>query len=364
MCKLQTPNLRNPILKPSSERLDMDREQYDMLLAIAKSYLDTSQDVGIAELAESLTDVFGAKYLDLPEAAAFNAYFTEVQNYWQLKKEPDLSKPEPVLLTPPPFDGDTSMDVDPASTKLSNSALQAATLSVEAERTQRLIHNVSPRTNMKGGRTLNELTASLLIERKQNGKPVFRCIGCLVSSANKTTDRVHKHAINCEKLARDFPNEVKLVRAELEKKSTPAILENGGKGAPRIRTQGARHASDPYHKRTPVPGISPLASQSTTPSSTPAPSTSTITPTPPVQTTLEDNWGAGKITAPRQATIDYFLLRMIICCALAFSLLDNGFFLDFCLAMCPTYAVPDRSSFFVKHIAAEAAYVLTAACGT
>ncbi|KAJ7503587.1 ribonuclease H-like domain-containing protein [Mycena galericulata] len=49
---------------------------------------------------------------------------------------------------------------------------------------------------------------------------------------------------------------------------------------------------------------------------------------------------------------------MIICCALAFSLLDNGFFIDFCVAMCPSYVVPDRSSFFIKHIAAEATYVL------
>jgi hypothetical protein len=103
-----------------------------------------------------------------------------------------------------------------------------------------------------------------------------------------------------------------------------------------VRTNAqARVAANPYHKRTPVEGISPVGSVPA-PSSSPAPSNPAVTPTitpAPAQTTLDDNWGAGKITATRQATIDYFLLRMIICCALAFGLLDNGFFMDFCLAM-------------------------------
>ncbi|KAJ7852919.1 hypothetical protein B0H14DRAFT_2580680 [Mycena olivaceomarginata] len=60
-------------------------------------------------------------------------------------------------------------------------------------------------------------------------------------------------------LARDFPNEVKDVRSALENNSTLLVLENDGNGAPR--------------------------------------------------TTLQDNWGAGSLTATRQPTIDY------LCCA-------------------------------------------------
>ncbi|KAF7341396.1 DUF659 family protein [Mycena venus] len=39
---------------------------------------------------------------------------------------------------------------------------------------------------------------------------------------------------------------------------------------------------------------------------------------------------------------------------LAFSLLDNGFFRDFCHAMCPAYRIPDRSDFVSYNLAVEA----------
>ncbi|KAJ6526467.1 hypothetical protein B0H10DRAFT_2249200 [Mycena sp. CBHHK59/15] len=61
------------------------------------------------------------------------------------------------------------------------------------------------------------------------------------------------------------------------------------------------------------------------------------------QHTLDDTWGASSITATRQS--NYLLLRLIVCCALAFSLWDNGVFIDFCNALCPSYSVPDRSNF-------------------
>ncbi|KAJ7858876.1 hypothetical protein B0H13DRAFT_1901688 [Mycena leptocephala] len=168
-------------------------------------------------------------------------------------------------------------------------------------------------------------------------------------------------------LARDFPTELSEVRTALEGKATVNILANNGQGAPRVRSPQARNATHPYSNRVPVAGISLTPSSSSTPTpsfSAPAPSSPPDTiATPniallPGQSTLQNNWGMGKITATRQATIDYFLLRMVICCALAFSLLDNGFFTDFCIAMCPNYAVPDRPSFFVKHIASETAYVM------
>ncbi|KAJ7343922.1 hypothetical protein DFH08DRAFT_1009112 [Mycena albidolilacea] len=58
--------------------------------------------------------------------------------------------------------------------------------------------------------------------------------------------------------------------------------------------------------------------------------------------------------AVRQSIIDYLLLRLIVCCALAFSLCDNGFFIDFCNAMCPGYSVPDRSNFISYDLVMEA----------
>lgn len=51
------------------------------------------------------------------------------------------------------------------------------------------------------------------------------------------------------------------------------------------------------------------------------------------QSTIEENWGESKITPKRQANIDFYLLRFIVCCFVAFSLLDSGFFIDFVLAL-------------------------------
>lgn len=84
-------------------------------------------------------------------------------------------------------------------TQLSNATLQNATTDIQFERTQRLVNNISPRVNANRGRTLNDLNTRLLIERLgANGKNIYYCIGCLKSSANKTTDRIHQHAINCK----------------------------------------------------------------------------------------------------------------------------------------------------------------------
>jgi hypothetical protein len=54
----------------------------------------------------------------------------------------------------------------------------------------------------------------------------------------------------------------------------------------------------------------------------------------PVQQTLSQAWSSStgdptKLTPARQNKIDYFLLRFIVCCSIAFAVLDNGFFWDF-----------------------------------
>ncbi|KAJ3851097.1 hypothetical protein EV368DRAFT_66023 [Lentinula lateritia] len=109
-----------------------------------------------------------------------------------------------------------------------------------------------------------------------------------------------------------------------------------------------RKIEDESHKREPIlTSVSPLDSTSTQTGSDTA-----------AQPALEASWGeVTKLTAARQAQIDYFLLHFIICCAIAFSIMDNGFFRDFIHALCPAYSLPDQSSLFTAHIAAEAANV-------
>ncbi|KAJ7503586.1 hypothetical protein B0H11DRAFT_2222208 [Mycena galericulata] len=283
---------------------DMDKDGYDLLLELADDFI-TKKEVGQVELAEGMMAIFGDNYSTstAPEVLAFCAYFSAIQTYEEAVRSGD--NPVPDRPAPPPFSNGDSMDIDPVqpSTQLTNAALQATTLSIKDERAQRLIDNVSPRVNANRGRALNSLTARLLIERPiSDTKSKIYCVGCLKESANKVTDRVHKHAISCIILARDFPTELQEVKDALAKKATPNILQNNGHGAPRVRTQ-ARNAADPYFKRTPVPGISPSGSGASTPALSASGSTPTLSASPdigstptispaPTQTTLEDNWGA------------------------------------------------------------------------
>ena len=52
-----------------------------------------------------------------------------------------------------------------------------------------------------------------------------------------------------------------------------------------------------------------------------------------VQSKLSQSWGESKLTAVRQAMIDYQLLRFIVCCSIAFSVVDSSFFIDFVAAL-------------------------------
>jgi hypothetical protein len=51
------------------------------------------------------------------------------------------------------------------------------------------------------------------------------------------------------------------------------------------------------------------------------------------QSTLAQSWGQSKITAVRQALIDHYLLRFVVCCSIAFAVVNNGFFMDFVSAL-------------------------------
>jgi hypothetical protein len=122
-------------------------------------------------------------------------------------------------------------------------------------------------------------------------------------------------------LQREWPTEYQQVTEAFckllgESTSTGATL------APPVRNKKWKVTNED-EGRVPVPMSS---------SSTPTPSTTTgpVMESRPVQKTLAATWGdTTKITATRQATIDYYLLRFIVCCAIAFSVVDSGFFIDF-----------------------------------
>ena len=62
-----------------------------------------------------------------------------------------------------------------------------------------------------------------------------------------------------------------------------------------------------------------------------------------------------KISDNQKIKAEWNLFRMFIGCALPWALMDNRFFTDFIHVLAPNFSVPDRSSFFPKHLAQEVA---------
>lgn len=130
------------------------------------------------------------------------------------------------------------------------------------------------------------------------------------------------YLLSAQSLEQNWPSEFKKVQAEMAKQSGEKT-STGKSTAPSVRGK-KRKIEDESHEREPIlTSVSPLDPTST--------QTGLDTAAQPA---LKASWGeVTKLTAARQAQIDYFLLRFIICCAIAFSITDNGFFRDFIHAL-------------------------------
>lgn len=124
-------------------------------------------------------------------------------------------------------------------------------------------------------------------------------------------------------LGRQFPDDFQAVREALQAQSAENVVTGKSK-APAVRSN-KRKATRQDHGREAVSFAPPVEHNSSQSSSTGSGATK--------QTNFEQNWGTTKITAIRQAFIDFMLLRFIVCCAIAASILDNGFFIDFVTAL-------------------------------
>jgi hypothetical protein len=93
----------------------------------------------------------------------------------------------------------------------------------------------------------------------------------------------------------------------------------GDGAAPHVRDPKKRKATNEGAGRVPVTFAPPVEQEASS--------------SAPTQATLNASWGETRISAVRQAFIDYNLLRFIVCCAIAFSVVDNGFFIDFVKAL-------------------------------
>ena len=167
-----------------------------------------------------------------------------------------------------------------------------------------------------GGAPQDEFLRKLVIEAAENNKngketTYYYCIGCDERRANNAASRALPHAVSCQPLAKDWPADFKAAKARLQNKTIDAVMSGDGE-LPALHDRKKRKAEDSSHQRVPIPSLE--------------------------QTTIEDSFGPARISAKRQFTIDSLLLCLVVCCSLAFTLLDSGFFIDFVKALYISYS--------------------------
>lgn len=70
---------------------------------------------------------------------------------------------------------------------------------------------------------------------------------------------------------------------------------------------------------------------------------------------LHEYLAPSRLPQKQKEQIELNILRLFICCALPWNVMDSPFFKDFIASLNPTFTVPDRSAFFTKHLPQEVA---------
>ncbi|KAF7314722.1 hypothetical protein MKEN_00946200 [Mycena kentingensis (nom. inval.)] len=327
--------------------MSLTAEEFEKLRDASTEFL-ADADFNIPEIEEVLGDVFGSYHTRTsgPRAAVaqeWAAYFSALQGYErESRDEPSL--PRPVMPSAPnsAVMSEDAMDIvsDASEDKPAPLAKRKAGGPPRKDAAQREKERQLRRSNgnehgkprHRGGAQFDELSARLVIESSEGGKIAYYCIGCDHRLTNNAKSRLYPHAVRkCpgKKVETLFPEDYKAAKEALMSMAPSSVVE-GAAAAPRLRTT-VRKVDDPSEGRVPGP-----------------------------QTTMLDHVRPVKLTASQQARVDFYLLRMVICCALAWALVDNGFFVDFCKSLNSSYHVPSRSDFFSPRIAAEVEKLMAA----
>ena len=343
---------------------------YELLLGASDRFLEDA-DFGPAAIEAVMCKVFG-QYCDRDksdgcDARAWGQYFNEINIYEEAGGEGNMSVEKPlvrphiicfimqtanfvqlpttaVLIDETEDDKDETMDLDlPSSAPTQptqSSQLSLATLQEHAadraiERaTRRTNGNQFPRELKKTGAPLDTLCAKLVIQceklsEKKGHVVTYFCIGCDKERANNSQSRALSHSVDCvvcilscsylqythqyhclKAIQTDWPDEFKLVQVRLNRGGVANVVAGTAK-APAVRSN-KRKAVEEDNSRVPASFAPPVKLE---------------------QTILEESWGENKITPVRQAKIDFFLLRFIVCCFVSFLVVDSGFFMDFVNAL-------------------------------
>ncbi|KAL0057945.1 hypothetical protein AAF712_015395 [Marasmius tenuissimus] len=212
-----------------------------------------------------------------------------------------VSSPMPTLVP------STPIDLGPTVAKNFNAA--CVDVKEEHER-RRLNSNIPKREKKNTGAWQDVLLNQLVIVHNQaDKKRDLYCIGCLGIWASIAADRAFPHAQSCSAMQQDFHS-------------------TWNDAMKRLGSKSVASAEDEDHKQAPV--AEELC-----------------------QGKITEAFEPAQLTPQQWLKINFFLLRLLLCCALAWALLDDGFFIDFVNALNLAYKVPNQSNFIVFQLTSE-----------
>ena len=202
----------------------------------------------------------------------------------------------------------------------------------------------------ENGCSVDELCAKLVIERIEQkdscaDATYYYCIGCDSRRANNSRCQALPHAKAChvciissyltlsdfgylfnyhQTLQCEWPKEWNSVTNALVEMTTEHVVTGQAK-APAVREPSKRKVTNQNAGRVETSFAPPVSSEVPLTAASGSSSATSVT----VQSKLSQSWGKSKLTAACQAIVDFHLLRFIVCCSIAFAVLDNGLFIDF-----------------------------------
>ncbi|KIM40874.1 hypothetical protein M413DRAFT_155058 [Hebeloma cylindrosporum] len=140
-------------------------------------------------------------------------------------------------------------------------------------------------------------------------------------SVGRDTGRIRTHAKDCDKLAEDFPVLHRRVMKVLAGNSHSRKLDKLSAGPEQNSADVEQEKEGPKAQHG----------------------------------SILTYMNPAKISNDKKVKIELLMFQMFLCCALPWALLDSEFFANFVLALAPNFVIPDRSSFFTKHLSQEIA---------
>ncbi|KAF8878979.1 hypothetical protein CPB84DRAFT_1751763 [Gymnopilus junonius] len=310
------------------------------LLALGQQFITSGDDVTLAHLLDAVATKISDR--SSPEWQAWSQYTEGLNETWVriFKENKDIPWP-----TPPPEPEAVGLDASHTCSSTAVTPASQAPVTLNEKEIRDKMHaerkssydgakGVGPartskstraeRDRTKGGRMRDMLVDELVLEfdeRKPEEplKPraVVYCIGCDNRTVGRDTARIRGHANHCNELAKSFPTLYRRLKHELAGRSLSQKVD-------KVSNDEEVEASE-----------SRLGAN--------------------VVNTLHSYMNPAKLNEKQKMKIEWSMLRMFICCAIPWNVMDNLFFEEFISTLSPNFTVPDHSAFFAKHIPQEVA---------